>query len=178
MITAIVIVVLAALGFVLQHVATSPGANTARGSITLPATLLGRNENTSPPARTFDLKLRRAISAGAHRKVGGVAARIYGRQSGAGFVVAGGGVCGSCAFRSFNVAIGALGASGVAGQTYDPGPNGGTLMCTKRSAQGPVFECWWWDSTAGGLVSYFGGSASSLAGAAAMTRQIRAVVEH
>jgi len=158
---------------------SSPAAATSRASsFTLPGTLLGRNENTSPAARALDLKLRRAISAGAHSKVAGMAASVYGSQSGVGFVVAGGGVCGSCAFRSFNVAIGALGASGVAGRTYDPGPDGGTLLCAQRSAQGPAFECWWWDTTTGGLVLYSRGSASSLADAAAKTRQVRAAVEH
>src|SRR5712692_5932988 len=45
-ITGIVIAVLAVLGFVLQHLAGTG----ARGSVTLPGTLLGVRENTSPAA--------------------------------------------------------------------------------------------------------------------------------
>ena len=174
-ITGIVIAVLAVLGFVLPHLAGAA----AGGRVTLPGTLLGVRENTSPVARAFDRTLVRQVGAGAQGKVVHSVAGYYGVQPGAGFAVWGGGVCGTCELKSAATAFRGFIARRFPGaRLFPPGPDGGHLVCAPLSAQNPPLGCWWQDQKTAGLVIYFGGSASGLADAAGKTRQIRAAVEH
>ncbi len=172
-ITGIVIAVLAVLGFVLQYLAGTG----AKGSVTLPGTLLGIRENTSPAARAFDRAWVRQVRAGAQAKILHPVAGYYG-QPGAGFVVAGGGACGTCEVRSAAATLRRYRPRFPGARLFPPGLNGGTLLCAALPAQGAPPACWWYDEKTFGNVVYFGGSASGLAGAAAKTKQIRAAVEH
>lgn len=169
MIAGLVIAVLAVLGFVLQHVAaTSP-----KGSLTLPGTLLGLSKNTSPPAVAVDRAFLSQVVSGAQGKLLHPVVGAYGSPPGTRFVVAGGGTCGTCTPKS--AALLRLYSTLLPGARLFPsGRNGGILVC----AQSSLIFCWWSDDMTGGLVAYYGGSASSLTDAAAKTNQIRAAVEH
>jgi hypothetical protein len=169
-----IIAVLAVLGFVLQHLASTG----ATGSVRLPGTLLGVRENTSPAARAFDRTL--VTSVGAPGKVLHLVAGYYGVQPGAGlagFGVVSGGLCGTCAPRSAAGTLRFYRTRFPGARLFPPGPNGGTLVCAPVPAQGAPSACWWFDEKTSGLVIYLGGSASGLADAAAKTSQIRAAVE-
>ncbi len=170
-ITGIVIAVLVVLGFVLQHLAGTG----ARGSVRLPGTLLGVSENTSPAARALDRTFVRRVVVHSHAKVLHPVADVYGGSSGPGFVVAGGGACGTCAPKSAAATLRRYRTRYPGARLFPPGRNGGALICAPL---GSVFGCWWYDDMTGGAVAYFGGSASGLADAAAKTNQIRAAVEH
>jgi len=177
-IAGIVAVLLAVLGFVLQHAASSAGG-AARGSVTLPGTLLGVRQNTSPAARAVDRALARGLVAAAgqghflHEVVG-----VYGSLSGAGFFVEGDAGCGNCPPESAAAALRRLRMDNPDARLFPPGPNGGTLVCAPRPAQTAVFACWWYDDKTSGLAYYWSGSASGVADAAAKTNQIRAAIEH
>jgi hypothetical protein len=165
-------VLLAVLGVVL---ATTGSDGTPGGTITLPGTLLGRSEDTSPPARAADRNFLRGVAAAEHGRRRGLAVAVYGHRHHPEFVVAGGRACSTCAFTSFRDGIRDLSLSGLPTRTFAPGPKGGSLLC--HQAAGAAFACWWLDNDSVGLVVYFRGTLSSLSGAAATTRQIRGVVE-
>ena len=154
------------------------GLGLAKGSVTLPGTLLGVRENTSPAARAVDRTFVRGAVAGAQGKVLHPVAGFYGSLSGAGFEVAGGGACGTCVPRSAATVLRFYRRQYPGARLFPPGPNGGNLVCAPVPALGSaVFACYWYGKTAV-TVGYAGGSASGLADAAAKTNQIRAAVEH
>jgi hypothetical protein len=175
----IVAVLLVALGVGVQRAVTGQGGSHApRGTLLFPGTLLGLGQDVSK-TRDVDRSLRRHRVPQAHGTARGLAGSVYGHLPG-GFVVIGGRVCGSCAFRSFQDAMGGLQVSGLSTRTFDPGPKGGSLLCADHSAlqaKTGTFACWWFDNTSGAVVIYSPGVASSLANAAELTRQVRAAVE-
>ena len=154
-----------------------------RGSISLPARLLGLPRSTGQDARSFDARLAKKIAAGVNgRHIVHVVAAAYGDLRGSGplLAVSGGGACGTCTAKPAGPLVKSLVAKGFAdARTFPPGPAGGWLVClSETSGQfGTVFSCVWADPKTGGEVDYLNGSASGLADAAAKTRRILAAVE-
>ncbi|HXP22228.1 MAG TPA: hypothetical protein VN840_21475 [Streptosporangiaceae bacterium] len=172
LIVGLAVVVVAAVGVVLALVAM----HTAKGSVTLPATLLGVNQGTGPSAKAIDRQLTNGLAASAKGKLLHPVAAVYGDPSGAAFAVAGAGICGTCAPKSAADAEKGIGFAGI--QSFPPGQKGGVLLCAPSPQGAGGFYCWWFDQKTGGYVAYVGGFASSNADAASKTNQIRAAVEH
>lgn len=171
---------LVVLGLSLFLSSHSPGP---RGSISLPARLLGLPRYTGPGASSFDARLARKGTNGANgRYIVHVVAAAYGDLLGSGplLAVTGGGACGTCTAKPAGQLVKRMVAAGSAdARPFPPGPGGGELVCvSETTAQlGTIFHCLWADPKTGGEVDYFNGSASGLADAAAKTRRIRAAVE-
>ncbi len=174
---AVALVVLGVSLFLSSH---SPGP---RGSISLPARLLGLPRYTGLDARSFDARLAKKITAGPNgRYIVHAVAAAYGDLLGSGplLAVMGGGECGSCAAKPAGQLIKRAVARGFTdARAFPPGPGGGALVCTSEATAqlGTVFSCVWGDLKTGGEVDYLNGSASGLADAAAKTRRILAGVE-
>lgn len=154
-----------------------------RGSISLPARLLGLPRYTGLEARSFDARLAKKIMTGPNgRYLVHVVAAAYGDLLGSGplLAVVGGGECGTCAAKPAGPLVRFLVTRGFAdARTFPPGPAGGWLVCLSQAGGqfGKVFSCAWGDSKTSGEVDYLNGSAAGLADAAAKTRRILAAVE-
>jgi hypothetical protein len=107
-------------------------------------------------------------------------AGVYGTLTGPRVVVTGGGICGACSAKSAATQRERLVAAGYANaRSFSPGANGGVLACGSRSSQGiTIIRCAWVDDRTAGEVLFGGGAATSLADAAAKTKQVLAVTEH
>jgi hypothetical protein len=164
-VTAVLIVAVVIVGVVV--------ANSPKGGLSLPARLLGLPKVTSASARHVASELKTAESSG---KISGVVAGVYGDPNGAWFAIAGGGICGTCSAKSASVLRHNLTASGYQDATSFPaGVKGGELACGTRT---DVIRCTWVDGKTAGDMLFSGGSATSLADAAAKTNQARAATEH
>ena len=151
-----------------------------KGSLALPARLLGLPKATSAGAGQLAAKLRAQERAGASGKLTGVVAGVYGRSAGAWLAISGGGICGTCSAKSAAVVRNNLAAAGYADATSFPaGPKGGALACGSRDSQGStVIRCTWVDDGTAGDMLFAAGGASGLADAAAKTNQARTATEH
>jgi hypothetical protein len=163
-------------GFVAFHKAS----NTSKGSITLPATLLNLQKNTSAGANHLARALMRGEATNSHGRLKNVKAGVYGSPSAAWFAIAGGGICGTCFAKSPSALESGLTNSGYTNvRSYPAGPKGGSLACGLKSANATtLLHCTWVDKTTAGDILFAGGAASDLADAAAKTNQVRAVIEH
>jgi hypothetical protein len=171
-------VALVLLGAGIWYFALARGTSPAR--LVLPHALLGLSQGTGPGARSLDSRLRHGAQAANLGKDVHVVAAVYGNPAGRWFALAGGGLCAGCAPRSARALVQGKVAKGFTdARSFPPGPRGGALVCgSQNSPAGPVINCTWADPRTLGDVFYFGGLASGLADAAAMTRHILAVVEH
>lgn len=175
--TVVAFVVLGLGLFLSSH---SPGP---RGSISLPARLLGLPRYTGFDARSVDARLAKKVTAGPNgHYIVHVVAAAYGDLLGSGplLAVMGGGECGTCTAKPVGQLVKFAVARGFAdARPFPPGPGGGWLVCFSQGTGqfGTVFHCVWADPKTGGEVDYLNGSASGLADAAAKTGRILAAVE-
>ena len=169
------VIVVAAGGYFAVHAITSK----AKGSITLPHTLLNLPKATSGGASHLASVLSRSEKTNSHGRLSGVKAGVYGTPTGAWLAVAGGGICGTCYAKSPSALESSLVSAGYSNvSAYPAGPKGGALVCGEKSAGGStLLHCTWVDSKTAGDVLYAGGEASGLPDAAAKANQVRAAVE-
>lgn len=168
----VVLIVLAVIGGLVA-------ANQPKGSLTLPARLLGLPRVNTAGARHLANQLRAAESR-AGGKISGVVAGVYGNPAGAWVALSGGGICGTCAAKSAATQRRNLAASGYPDATSFPaGPKGGVMACGTRASQGSsVIRCTWVDGQTAGNMLFADGAAASLADAATQTIRARAAAEH
>src|SRR5262249_10342606 len=146
--------------------------------------LLGLPRYTGPGAWIDDARLARKLAAASHGKLVRVSVAMYGSGSGSnpGILVAGGGLCGTCAVEpTSRFATGILAHAPAGARTFPAGLGGGALVCFSYSAKGhTAIVCSWLASKAktGGVIVYAGDAASGLADAAGKTRQILAIINH
>jgi len=154
-------------------------ASHPRGKLVLPSSLLGLPKATSAGAVHLAGQVKAAEKSGADGKLSGVVAGLYGSLTGPRVLVAGGGICGTCSAKSADTQRQRLVATGYANaKSFPAGANGGVLACGSRSAQGiSIIRCVWVDDRTAGDAVFGGGAATSLADAAAKTKQVIAVTE-
>ena len=152
----------------------------ARGPIVLPSTLLSLNRDTSAPAKQFAQNLV-ANEQAYEAAIGSPTAALYGDPPNGAFSVLVGTPCsgGSCVLGSPQQLVHVARAHGYADATaFSPRAPGGTLICFSYSAGGAkIIRCTWIDQVSQGRIDFYDGFASSLADAAAMTRQVRDAIE-
>jgi hypothetical protein len=175
LIVAAIVVVVAVAGIVAGNALSAK----PKGSVALPGTLLGLPKASTASATHIANTLRAKEKAGYGRKLAGVVAGVYGRNTGPWFAISGGGICGTCSPKSVSVIRNHLVASGYAdAASFPAGPKGGDLACGSATSQGgTLIRCTWVDDTTAGDVLYANGAATGLADAAARTNQARAAVE-
>ncbi len=171
-------VALVLLGAGIQHFAVARG--TSPGRLVLPDALLGLSQGTGPGARSLDSRLRQGDQAANRGILVHDVAAVYGNPGGRWFALAGGGLCDGCAPNSARALVKEKVAKGFAdARSFPPGRRGGALVCgSENSPEGRAVICTWADPGTTGEVLYFGGLASGLADAAAMTRHVLTVIEH
>ena len=133
LLVAAIVVVVAVGGIVYGY--TMSG--TPKGSVALPGTLLGLPKASSASATHIAATLRAKEKAGYGKKLAGVVAGVYGRNTGPWFAISGGGICGTCSPKSASVIRNHLAASGYAdAATFPAGPKGGDLACGSATIPG------------------------------------------
>ncbi|HET7018444.1 MAG TPA: hypothetical protein VFI65_31280 [Streptosporangiaceae bacterium] len=151
-----------------------------KGKLVLPGSLLGLSKATSASATHLAGQIKAAEKSGADGKLSNVVAGVYGSLTGPRFLVTGGGICGACSAKSAATQRGNLVAAGYPNaKSFPAGANGGVLACGSRSSQGStLLRCAWVDDRTAGDVVFDDGVATSLADAAAKTKQVIAATEH
>ncbi len=169
------VIVVGAGGYFALHAISS----SAKGSITLPHTVLSLPRATGGGANHLASVLSKGEAKNSHGRLSGIKAGVYGTPTGAWLAVAGGGICGTCYAKSPSALESSLISSGYSNvSAYPAGPKGGALACGEKSAgSNTLLHCTWVDSKTAGDVLYAGGEASGVADAAAKTNQVRAAVE-
>ena len=155
-------------------------SHTSKGKITLPATLLSLQKNTSAGANHLASALMRGEATSSHGRLKNVKAGIYGSPNAAWLAIAGGGICGTCYAKSASALEAGLTNSGYTSvRSYPAGPKGGSLVCGQKTANSTtLLHCAWIDKSTAGDILFAGGAASDLGDAAAKSNQVRAAVEH
>ncbi len=173
-------VVIATAVVVAIVVAGIVAASHPKGKLVLPATLLGLSKATSASATHLAGQIKAEEKAGSDGKLSDVVAGVYGSPVGPQVIVTGGGICGTCSAKSAATQRSRLVAAGYPNaRSFPAGANGGVLACGSRSSQGStVLRCAWVDDRTAGNVLFGGGVATSLADAAAKTKQVLAAAEH
>jgi hypothetical protein len=176
----VLITVMAAVVVVAGLVAGQVLGGKPKGSLALPARLLGLPKITSAGAGQLAARLRTQERAGASGKLTGVVAGVYGSPTDGWLAISGGGICGTCSAKSAATVRSNLAAAGYAdASSFPAGTKGGALACGSRASQGStVIRCTWVDGGTAGDILFSGGAASSLADAAAKTNQARTATEH
>jgi hypothetical protein len=173
-----IVTVLILLGLGIWHLA----AANQTGKIVLPAALLGQEKDIGPAAEVVDRKIADEARASSFGMLGQPVAAVYGDPvAGSWFAIVAGPACpgGGCIASSAAKSVAALKAQGFAdAESFSPGAGGINMVCySQASLRTQFLICDWIDPDNLGKVVYGGGFASSLADAAAMTRQIRAAME-
>lgn len=152
------------------------------GSIVLPDRLLGTTRYTGPGATVFEHRIENTERAASNGVLDSPVAAIYGYPVGHWFSVVAGQPCtsGSCVIGTAGQFAQILRAHGYAyARSFAPGPGGDIMVCFSQSIRSAMLlHCVWIDPSTAGEAIFAGGTASSLADAAAKTRQIRAAIDH
>lgn len=152
------------------------------GNIVLPGALLGTSKYAGPGAQALERKIEDEEQAESGSNLTAPVAAVYGNPDGPGFLVLAGALCtgGGCVLGTPGQAVQAFRAKGYAdARSFPPGPGGYIMVCFSKAVTGErVISCAWIGHASGVVVAFYGGYASGLADAAAMTRQIGAVIGH
>lgn len=152
-----------------------------RRNISLPSTLLGLRQVTSPQAQQWAHNAVAAERAASQGFLGAPVAAVYSDSAAGGFAVVVGTPCpnGPCLAQTTRQLVQSARANGHPDATaFPPGPPGGNLICYSDAVNGgKAFDCSWVDQVTAAEVFFNGGYATTLADAAAKTRKLRDAIE-
>lgn len=150
----------------------------ATSSHSLPSSLLGLSRGTGPDAQAAEHAFVQGATQAARGRLVDVSGAVYGDPMGRWLALLTAKPCSACFAYSAAHDVRVARAHGHAdARSFPPGPSGGALVCyTEAGPPGSPVVCTWFTSTAVGIAAYSSTEASSVADAAAKTRQIRAAI--